>query len=86
MYAHYTSPDHSDHMLGAETGVLTARSRVNIRYGEPFRRAPARLMAHGTGLRYAARVEGENIEGNSRWFCLPGGEYCWSGAVNAPPG
>lgn len=86
MYARCTGLDHSDHVLGAETGVVTARGRVNIRYGEPFRRAPARLVADGTRLRYVARVEGENIEGNSHWFCLADGEYCWSGAVNVQPG
>jgi N-acetylmuramoyl-L-alanine amidase len=62
-------------------GTIRTRARMNIRLGEPFRRAPARLVPAGTTLSYVGRVKGEEVNENDEWYQLPGNEFCWSGAV-----
>jgi N-acetylmuramoyl-L-alanine amidase len=63
--------------------TVTAQGLLNIRQGEPFRRAKvARQVPAGTVLPIIGRRPGEAVNGNDDWYELaPGGEYCWSGAV-----
>lgn len=67
--------------LSAVAGTVTARTALNIRQGEPFRRAPARLVPAGAALPFVCTVQGENVNENATWYALPNNEYCWSGAV-----
>ena len=62
---------------------VVAQGLLNIRQGEPFRRAPlARQVAAGTVLPVQGRLCGEAVNGNDDWYELsPGGEFCWSGAA-----
>ncbi|MBJ6107600.1 N-acetylmuramoyl-L-alanine amidase [Hymenobacter sp. BT523] len=62
---------------------VAAQGLVNIRQGEPFRRAPvARQVPAGAVLPVQGRVVGEAVSGNDDWYELsPGGLFCWSGAV-----
>jgi N-acetylmuramoyl-L-alanine amidase len=70
--------------LVAETGTLTTSTRLNIRYGEPFRRAPARIVSAGQQLPSVGQLIGESIGENNRWYSLPNNEYCWSGGIERP--
>lgn len=65
----------------AASGVVRTRTRVNIRQGEPYRRAPARLVPAGHELAFIGRVKGESVNENADWYALPNNEFCWSGAV-----
>jgi N-acetylmuramoyl-L-alanine amidase len=61
---------------------ITTRGLVNIRKGEPFRRAVvARQAVKGTVLTGHDLVTGESVNGNDQWYDLQNNEYCWSGAV-----
>jgi len=63
--------------------TVTAQGLLNIRTGEPFRRAPvARQAPAGEVLAVLGQVTGEAVNGNDAWYLLsPGNQYCWSGAV-----
>lgn len=63
--------------------TVTAQGLLNIRQGEPFRRAPvARQATVGEVLTVLGQVIGEAVSGNDAWFRLsPGDQYCWSGAA-----
>jgi N-acetylmuramoyl-L-alanine amidase len=63
--------------------TVTAQGLLNVRQGEPFRRAPvARQVGAGTVLSIARRVNGEAVNGNDDWYELSsGGEFVWSGIV-----
>lgn len=58
---------------------LVTRTGLNLRRGEPFRRAPARLVPAGTPLQALGTVVGEAIGENATWYALPNEEFCWSG-------
>ena len=63
--------------------AVSARGLLNIRSGEPYRRAPvSRQVAQGAPLAVLSSVDGERINGNDQWYKLEGDEFCWSGAVN----
>lgn len=66
---------------GAQAGTLTVRARLNLRYGQPSRQAPGRVVPAGEQLVYIGRVLGDDIDGNNRWYALPDNEYCWSGGI-----
>lgn len=81
-YARYTGQAAAAPAPLAEvTGTVTARTTINVRRGEPFRRAPARLVAAGTKLPFLRTVQGERVNENAVWYALPNNEFCWSGAV-----
>lgn len=81
-YDYYTGKAAAPPAAGIEVqGVVVVRAPLNIRKGEPFRRAPARLVPAGTRLPIVGKVTGERVRGNSRWYALPNNEFCWSGAV-----
>lgn len=63
--------------------TITAQGLLNVRQGEPFRRAAvARQVPPGEVLPVVARVVGEAVNGNDDWYELaPGSLYCWSGAA-----
>ncbi len=63
------------------TGIITVRARLNLRYGQPSRQAPGRVVPAGQQLAYTGRVMGEDINGNNRWYALEDDEYCWSGGI-----
>lgn len=65
------------------TQFLTQMGLLNIRQGEPFRRAPVvRQVPAGAVLPVVGRVVGEAVNGNDDWYELdPGSQFCWSGAV-----
>ena len=67
----------------ALSATVKAKGLLNIRKGEPFRRAPiARKVPAGAVLPVLRHVAGELLEGNDNWLELvPGGQFCWSGAV-----
>ncbi|MDB5233107.1 MAG: amidase [Hymenobacter sp.] len=67
--------------LDTVAGNVTTRTIVNIRQGEPFRRAPSRQVPAGASLPYLRTVQGENVSENATWYALPNNEFCWSGAV-----
>ncbi|GAB2967610.1 hypothetical protein GCM10027048_42950 [Hymenobacter coalescens] len=82
VYARCTGQPHpADWATEPAAGTVRTRSRVNIRQGEPYRRAAARLVPAGHELAYVGRVQGENVNENDQWYALPNNEYCWSGAV-----
>lgn len=70
-----------DWSAAAATGIITVRARLNLRYGQPSRLAPGRVVPPGQQLFYTGRVEGEDINGNNRWYALVDDEYCWSGGI-----
>lgn len=63
--------------------TVTVQGLLNIRQGEPFRRAPvARQATAGEVLAVLGQVPGEAVNGNDAWYEIgPGGQYCWSGAA-----
>ena len=65
--------------------TVVAQGLVNIRWGEPFRRAPVvRQVQAGAELKVLKRTDGEAVNGNDDWYELaPGAEFCWSGAVRS---
>ena len=82
MYARCTGqPAEVPAALGAETGAVITRTAVNLRLGEPYRRARARLVPAGATLSILGTVQGENVSENATWFALSNNEFCWSGAV-----
>lgn len=85
MFARCTGVVPSTAGLAAEAGTITTRTRLNVRYGEPFRRAPARVVPGGQQLPFIGRIEGENVSENSQWYALPNNEFCWSGGVEPLP-
>ncbi|WP_230687873.1 peptidoglycan recognition protein family protein [Hymenobacter ruricola] len=68
-------------MSAPPTGTITVRARLNLRYGQPSREAPGRVVPAGQQLEYTGRVLGEDIGGNNRWYALEDDEYCWSGGI-----
>jgi N-acetylmuramoyl-L-alanine amidase len=64
-----------------QTGTITVRARLNLRFGSPSRNAPGRIVPAGEELTYIRRVLGDDIDGNNRWYALPEGDYCWSGGI-----
>jgi len=85
MYARCTGVPVVETGLVAQAGTISARTRLNIRYGEPFRRAPARIVPSGQSLPFIGHLEGESIGENNRWYSLPNNEYCWSGGIEETP-
>lgn len=62
--------------------TVTARGLINVRSGEPYRRAPVvRQVPQGASFIVNNLVQGEGINANDKWFKLEGDEFCWSGAV-----
>jgi N-acetylmuramoyl-L-alanine amidase CwlA len=66
---------------GPQAGTITLRARLNLRYGQPSRLAPGRVLPAGQQLVYIGCVVGDDIGGNDRWYALPDDEYCWSGGI-----
>ena len=62
--------------------VLRARSRVNVRRGQPSRRAPVvRTIPIGEPVIVRATVTGESVNGVSVWYQNMDDDFIWSGAV-----
>ncbi len=64
-----------------QPGSVTAVARLNIRQNDPSTRAPVvRKASIGESLAVIGYVsDGENINGNSKWFKDQNGNYFWSG-------
>ncbi len=60
---------------------VTAKGLLNIRKGEPFKRAPARQVVAGTVFTALRFVTGERVNGIDQWYDLGNLEFCWSGAA-----
>jgi len=69
--------------LVRKSGTARVTVKVNIRRGEPNTKAPVvGVLMAGAELKYVGYVEnGENINGNAKWFKEANGNYFWSGAV-----
>ena len=64
--------------------VITTKS-INLRYGEPHRRAQIKgVLYSGFRLDVDPR-DGENIDGNNKWYEDRNGDYIWSGGVEIIP-
>jgi len=62
--------------------VLRARSRVNVRRGQPSRSAPVvRTIPAGEPVIVRATVTGESVNGVSTWYQNMDDDFIWSGAV-----
>lgn len=73
----------SDEVSPAFPVSIRANGVLNIRVGEPFRRAPvARKVQQGSILNALGRVSGERVNGIDKWYDLGGQTYCWSGATS----
>ena len=68
-----------------KNGVARVTVKLNLRKGAPNSTAQiADTVLPGTMLTYAGWVEdGQSINGNSKWFQDPNGNYFWSGGVLA---
>lgn len=60
---------------------ITAQGLINIRKGEPFRRAVGRKATEGMTFTATGIITGESVSGIDQWYVLSNDEYCWSGAV-----
>jgi hypothetical protein len=76
-----TQPTPAAWVAGPQAGTITLRARLNLRYGQPSRLAPGRVLPAGQQLVYIGCVVGDDIGGNNRWYALPDDEYCWSGGI-----
>jgi N-acetyl-anhydromuramyl-L-alanine amidase AmpD len=62
--------------------VVRARSRVNVRRGQPSRLAPiVRIIPAGEPINVTAKVTGEAVDGISVWYQNMDDDFIWSGAV-----
>ncbi len=62
---------------------IRANGLLNIRSGEPYRRAPIlRKVQQGTMLTAVGSLPGERVNGIDKWYDLGGQSYCWSGATS----
>ena len=64
--------------------VITTKS-VNLRYGEPHRRAPVKGILHEDFQLEVEPVDGENINGNNKWYIDKNGDFIWSGGTKTIP-
>jgi N-acetylmuramoyl-L-alanine amidase len=63
-------------------GTAVAAVRLNVRKGAPSTRAAvAQVVSPGTALAFDGWVVGEPVNGNTRWYRDPNGNYFWSGGV-----
>lgn len=85
VYARCTGVQPVEKGLLPKSGLILTRTRLNIRYGEPYRRAPGRVVPGGQQLPFIGHLEGENVSENNLWYALPNNEYCWSGGVDLVP-
>jgi len=62
--------------------VVRARSRVNVRRGQPSRLAPiVRVIPARELINVRARVTGESVNGVSVWYQNMDDDFIWGGAV-----
>ena len=62
--------------------LLRARSRVNVRRGQPATSAPiVRVIPAGELINVRARVTGEAVNGISTWFQNMDDDFIWGGAL-----
>ena len=66
----------------AQPKAMRARSNVNVRSGQPSTRAPiVRVIPAGELLQVRNTVEGESVNGVSRWYQNVDDDFIWAGAV-----
>ncbi|HET6225198.1 MAG TPA: peptidoglycan recognition family protein [Bacteroidia bacterium] len=75
-------PDNSFQFI-PERGMVISTTRLNIRKDLPSTKAEvAQIINAGTKLSYLGYVaNGENINGNRKWYKDAKGQYFWSGGV-----
>ena len=62
--------------------LLRARSRVNVRRGQPSTSAPVvRVIPVGELVNVRSTVTGESVNGISLWFQNMDDDFIWSGAL-----
>lgn len=69
----------------AENGTLVASAKLNLRKGTPSTKSEvAQLISPGTDLNYIGYVtDGENVNGNRKWYKDANNNFFWSGGVKA---
>nr|WP_321406499.1 N-acetylmuramoyl-L-alanine amidase [uncultured Carboxylicivirga sp.] len=72
-----------EYKLVKEKGEVKTTSRLNIRAGKPTTKAPVhRTVDANTILTYTHyTLDGESVNGNSKWYKDEEGNYYWSGCV-----
>ncbi len=77
------APKEVDQNFFDETGQVTVAVRLNIRSGLPCTKSPVVKTANPADvLDYIGwQLNGENVNGNPRWFKTADGNWFWSGGV-----
>ena len=64
---------------------IRTNKNVYIRFGKPSRDTPVKGILYEGFVLDVDPVEGENIDGNDRWYKDKNGDYIWSGATTIVP-
>ena len=64
-----------------QSAHVTSPGGLYVRLLNNTKGNPLRLMKNGDGFYFTGIVDGEDVQGNNKWFLLEDGHYAWSGGA-----